>query len=144
MKPAPEKARQEKTLSRTVRSSFLVFSLTCLAATLGTVIDSVIIGGFMDSTVLAAFSAAICFSVFIEMISGALSSGVQIACSQAAGFGKIKDANRFFSSALAAAAAVSALVITGIFLVPDAAVFICGFNSSDVALKASFIEYLFA
>ena len=91
-------------------SSVIFVQMLCLlCATIAMFIDSIIIGGFYDSTSLAAYGLVNPISLVITLISGIITTGVQVVCGKASATNNRKKLDGIFSTAIILCFSISIL-----------------------------------
>lgn len=86
---------------RKVTQSYLLSSiLIVLAATIGMIVDSIVIGWYLGSAGLAAQSIAMPFFLVFVVLSGTMASGTAIKCAEAIGKDQPRQVNNLFTLAI--------------------------------------------
>lgn len=93
------------------RRMLVAQTLSSLTVSLCLLIDNIMIGRFLGVTAIAAYGLANPVLLVIGAIASMLSAGVQVACSRSIGMGSQEETNSGYSSAIAAAAAVSVVFV---------------------------------
>ena len=88
--------------------------VSALTVSLCLLIDSVMISRFLGRRAIAAYGLANPLLLAIGAIGALLAAGIQVVCSKAIGQGNQEEANRGYSSALAAAGAASLLFVAAV------------------------------
>ena len=90
--------------------------VSALTVSLCLLIDSVMISRFLGRRAIAAYGLANPLLLAIGAIGTLLAAGIQVVCSRALGQGDQAEANRGYSSALAAAAAASFVFVAAVLI----------------------------
>lgn len=98
-------------IKKMFRETYLTMIISYLAATIGIVIDGVVIGNFLGIEYTAAYGLAGPVLVFILAITGIFSNGCQNLCAVEMGRGDLKKANRLFSLTVILALICCAILI---------------------------------
>ena len=84
-------------IKKMFRGSLMVMILATLTATLGMVIDGILIGSYLGVDAMASYGIAGPAFIVISAIGGIISSGEQTLCAREMGRGRMDEANAVFS-----------------------------------------------
>ena len=115
-------------ISKMFRGSLLVMILSTITATLGMLVDGIIIGNCLGVDAMAAYGIVSPVFIVSAAVAGIFSAGCQTLCASRMGSGKMKEANGIFSLTCVLGVLVSILLI--VLMVPFA-------NPLGTALGAS-------
>ncbi|MBE5935476.1 MAG: hypothetical protein E7262_06760 [Lachnospiraceae bacterium] len=105
-------------------------------------IDSLFIGHFYDNTALAAYGLVNPISLFVALIGGVLSQGVQVVCGKAAGQNNWARINKVLALVITLCIYISVVFTLICTIGASPVTTLLGAPNSDVALKALTMEYL--
>ncbi len=88
---------REKITTNAFKKLLLVQILAIIAATIGSMVDGIVIGNFLGVTAMAAFGVASPAFIILAAFSGIFSSGAQTLCGKLMGKGDSQGVNRVFS-----------------------------------------------
>ena len=108
--------KQEKLIARLFKDTFIVFVVSTLAATLGNLIDGILISKFLGTEAIAAFGLTVPYQRFTAMLPAIIALGMQILCSKSLGKGDLREANQIFSLATTLTFGLAVLMTAGTFL----------------------------
>ena len=97
-------------------SSFITMLLASVAMLLGTLVDGILIGNFLETNDMAAYGLIHPITVLLLAVTGIFSSGSQILCTRHMSLGEPDKANSAFSLTFIMLFLVSA-VLTAVFLI---------------------------
>ena len=92
--------KQEKLIAQLFKDTFIVFVVSTLSATIGNLIDGILISNFLGIEAIAAFGLTIPYQKFTAMLPAIIALGMQVLCSKSLGSGNLREANQIFSLAL--------------------------------------------
>jgi Na+-driven multidrug efflux pump/anti-sigma regulatory factor (Ser/Thr protein kinase) len=106
--------------SRIVRSmftsSFITMLLASIALLIGTLVDGIMIGNFLDTTDMAAYGLIHPVAILLLAVTGIFSSGSQIICTKHMSIGESEKANGIFSLTFIMLLFVSG-ILTAVFII---------------------------
>ena len=105
-------------ISKMFRGSLLVMILSTITATLGMLVDGIIIGNCLGVDAMAAYGIVSPVFIVSAAVAGVFSAGCQTLCASRMGSGKMKEANGIFSLTCVIGMLVSVLLI--VLIVPFA------------------------
>ncbi|MBR4152802.1 MAG: ATP-binding protein [Selenomonadaceae bacterium] len=108
--------KQEKLIAQLFKDTFIVFVVSTLTATLGNLIDGILISKFLGTEAIAAFGLTIPYQKFTAMLPAIIALGMQVLCSKSLGSGNLREANQIFSLATTFTFVLSILMTAGTFL----------------------------
>ncbi len=109
------------TMQSTKRKGFIVTAvfknllmiqiMAIIAATLGSMVDGIVIGNFLGSEAMAAFGLVMPIVIILAAVSGVFSSGAQALCGKFMGHGDDQAVNRVFSVTCVALVTLSGVLV---------------------------------
>lgn len=108
--------KQEKLIAQLFKDTFIVFVVSTLAATLGNLIDGILISKFLGTEAIAAFGLTVPYQKFTAMLPAIIALGMQVLCSKSLGAGNLREANQIFSLATTLTFGLAILMTAGTFL----------------------------
>ncbi len=90
--------KQEKLIAQLFKDTFIVFVMSTFAATLGNLIDAILISKFLGTEAIAAFGLTIPHQKFTDMLPAIIALGMQVLCSKSLGKGNLREANQIRKS----------------------------------------------
>ena len=134
--------KQEKLIARLFRDTLIIFLLSFFAATVGSVVDGMIIGNFLGTEAIAAFGFTLPYQAFVAVFHAVIMLGMQIMCSKALGRGNLNEANGIFSSAVAVGLAVMIFLTVTTILFSEQIANILGTQENLGEIHTLTIDYL--
>ena len=129
--------KEEKLIEKLFLSSLAAFSLSMLTASLGSLVDGLIIGNTMDTHCVAAFGLISPLNFTFALIGSILDSGMSNSCAKALGENDPEKARSLFSVVIAAGVALSVIVMIIVLFGADAiTVFLGADHGSEMFLSA--------
>ena len=129
--------KEEKLIEKLFLSSLAAFSLSMLTASLGSLVDGLIIGNTMDTKCIAAFGLINPLNFTFALIGSILDSGMSNSCAKALGENDPDKARRLFSIVSTAGFALSVIVmIIVLFGANEITVFLGAERGSEMFLSA--------
>ncbi|MDO4740418.1 MAG: MATE family efflux transporter [Eubacteriales bacterium] len=124
------------------RKSLLVMIFSTITATIGMVVDGVIIGKLLGVDAMAAYGLAMPAFIVITAVGGILTSGVQALCAEKMAQGKMEEANQVFSMTCIAAIAFSLLLMVFLLPLSDPVAKLLGASGNSAYLLSDTSMYL--
>ena len=134
--------KQEKLIAQLFKDTFIVFVVSTLSATIGNLIDGVLISNFLGTEAIAAFGLTIPYQKFTSMLPAIIALGMQVLCSKSLGAGNLREANQIFSLATTATLALAVLMTAGTFLFTQPILDILGVDKGLGNIASLTADYL--
>lgn len=127
-------------IRKLVRQMMTAQILSALTVSLCLLIDNIMVGRYLGERALAAYGLANPVLLVIGAVGSMMSAGVQVACSKSLGRGDQRETNAGYSSAIAAAAVLSAgfVLLVALFRQPLARLI----GADSPALLADTSQYM--
>ena len=109
-------SKESKLIGKLFCSSLSVFFLSTLTASLGSLVDGIVIGNTMHTSSVAAYGLVTPLSFAFAIIGSVLNSGSQNACAWALGRGDTEEARKTFSLTCATGFGVSLVAMLAVLL----------------------------
>ena len=133
---------RKSNLSRMFFTAFITSSMIEFGYASADLIDAVIISNKLGSASIAAQGIAYPFFSIACLVSGLLSIGMQIMCSDYIARGKIKEMQQSFSMTTIVSVIIAGLLSIGLFIWADLVAFVLGANGNAAHLMLGAAAYL--
>ena len=105
-------------ISKTFRDSLIVFLISTLTMTIGSIVDGIIVSHALGTVAIAALAIGSAYNKMIELLSGVIATGTLKQCSTSIGRGKMDEANATFSLACIMCGIISILALIPVIFLP--------------------------
>ena len=124
-------------IRKLIRQMLTAQILSALTVSLCLLIDNIMIGRYLGTQGIAAYGLANPILLSLAAVASMLSAGVQVVCSASLGRGSQEEANRDYSSAVAAAAVFSLAMLAAVLLLKKPIALLLGAGKSEGLLRAT-------
>lgn len=131
-----------KIIRHMFRRSLLVMVIATITATIGMVVDGMVIGKYLGVDAIAAYGLAMPAFIVIPAIGGIMASGVQNVCAEKMTQGKADEANRALAISCVADMAFSLVLMLVFLLFAHPVASLLGATGNSAHLQGETVAYL--
>ena len=129
-------------VSKSFRGSLVIFLISMLTTTVGSIVDGVIVSKCLTSVAIAALAIGSAYNKLVELLSGVIATGSLNQCSKAIGCGRIDRANALFSLSCIIGAVLSFLFLIPVILFPGMTATLFGSSPEAVEIHTEAANYV--
>ena len=129
-------------VSKSFRGSLVIFLISMLTLTIGSVVDGVIVSKSMGAAAIAALAIGSAFNKLIELLSGVIATGTLNQCSKAIGRGQIERSNAIFSLSCLIGLILSVLALIPVIFFTDFTATVFGSSAEAAELHNEAAGYI--